>query len=86
MTDEQPQEAGPGSDEQSQERGPVSWESWNWMRQEIIRLTAENAELQRDAEFWQQQTNHWYMKATYTNEEIADFVRRRSINEPSETA
>lgn len=78
MTDEQPQEAGPGSDDQSQERGPVSWESWNWMRQEIIRLTAENAELQRDVEFWQHQTNHWYMKATYTDQEIAEFERRRS--------
>ena len=40
-------------EEQRDERGPVSWESFNWMRQEIIRLTSENAQLQRDVDLWQ---------------------------------
>lgn len=68
-------------DEQPQERGPVSWESWNWMRQEIIRLQAEAEQLRRDVEYWQQQTNHWYMKANYTPEQIAEFGRRLSLEE-----
>lgn len=67
------------TDEQRDERGPVSWEAFNWMRQEIARLTSENAQLQIDVDYWQQQTNHWCMKANYTEEEIAEFYRRRSI-------
>ena len=46
------------SDEQQDERGPVSWEAFNWMRQEIPRLQGEVEQLRRDVEFWQQQTNH----------------------------
>lgn len=66
------------SEEQQDERGPVSWEAFNWMRQEIPRLQGEVEQLRRDVEFWQQQTNHWYMKANYTPEQIAEFQRRRS--------
>lgn len=65
-------------DEQRDERGPVSWESFNWMRQEIARLTAEKVQLERDVEFWKQQTNHWYMKATYSPAEMAEFARKRA--------
>ena len=60
------------------DRGPVSWEAFNWMRQEIERLQSENAQLEADAEFWRRQTNHWYMKANYSPEEIAEFQRRMS--------
>jgi hypothetical protein len=65
-------------EEQRDERGPVSWESFNWMRQEIIRLTGENAQLQRDVDLWQWQANHWYMKANYSPEKIAEFERKRA--------
>ncbi|GEC76701.1 hypothetical protein GCM10010213_26020 [Microbacterium maritypicum] len=65
-------------DEQRDERGPVSWESFNWMRQEIARLTAEKVQLELDVEFWKRQTNHWYMKATYSPDEIAEFARKRA--------
>lgn len=66
------------SEEQQGERGPVSWEAYNWMRQEIPRLQAEAEQLRRDVEFWRQQTNHWYMKANYTPAQIAKFARRRA--------
>lgn len=73
------------ADEDENERGPVSWEAYNWMRHEIARVSAENAQLRLDVEYWQQQTNHWYMKATYTDEQIAEFARRRSSSEQPET-
>jgi hypothetical protein len=72
------------ADEQAEERGPVSWEAHNFMRQELARLQAENAELLRDVDYWQRQTNHWYMKATYSPEQIAEFQRRLSEGEQPE--
>jgi len=60
------------------ERHHVSWEAWNFMRHEIARLQAENAQLRGDVAYWEQQANHWYMKANYSEVELAMFARRRS--------
>jgi hypothetical protein len=60
------------------DRPNISWETWNFMRQEIARLVAEKAQLQADVTHWEQQTNHWYMKATYTDLERQIMYRRRS--------
>lgn len=49
-----------------------------FMAQEITRLKGENEDLQNDVGYWQNQTNHWYMRANYTPEQIAEFIRRRS--------
>ncbi|SJN25270.1 hypothetical protein FM104_04805 [Microbacterium esteraromaticum] len=72
------------SDEQAEERGPVSWEAHHFMRQELARLQAENADLRGDVDYWQRQTNHWYMKANYSPEQIAEFQRRLSEGEQLE--
>lgn len=60
------------------ERPNISWETWNYMRQEIARLEAENAQLQADVAYWERETNHWYIKATYTDLERQLMYRRRS--------
>ncbi len=60
------------------ERPHISWETWNFMRQEIARLEAEKAQLEADVTHWEQQANHWYMKATYTDLERQLMYRRRS--------
>lgn len=49
------------------------------MAHELARLQSENDRLQVDVGYWQSQTNHWYMRATYTPEQIAEFIRRRSM-------
>ena len=72
-------------EQQAEERGPVSWEAWNWMRHEISRLQAENEQLRRDNDYWREETNRWYMKANYTPQQIAEFVRRRSASMDPET-
>jgi len=66
------------SEKQHDERGPVSWEAFNWMRQEIALLQADAEQLRRDVDYWQQQTNH-YMKANYSPAQIAEFSRRRAL-------
>lgn len=60
------------------ERPHISWETWNYMKQEIARLQAEADQLRGEVSYWEQQTNHWYMKANYSEIEIAAFIRRRS--------
>jgi hypothetical protein len=71
----------------------ISWETWNFMRQQIAQLTAENArlvaanaQLQRDLEVERQQTNHWYMRATYTPEQLELMYVRRSKGKNEFTA
>lgn len=49
------------------------------MALELGRLRGENERLQTDVDYWQGQTNHWYMRATYTPAQIAEFIRRRSM-------
>ena len=72
-------------DPEADERGVVSWEAWNFMRQEIERLQAENTQLTRDNDYWREETNRWYMKANYTPHQIAEFVRRRNASMDPET-
>jgi len=72
-------------DQEAEERGAVSWEAWNFMRQEIERLQAENAQLIRENDYWREETNRWYMKANYTPQQIAEFVRRRNASMDPET-
>lgn len=50
-----------------------------FLHQRVTELTTENAQLERDVAHWQQQTNHWYMRAHYSREEIAEFRRRASM-------
>lgn len=67
------------------QRGPVSWETWHFMRQEIERLQAENERLTREAAYWEQQTNHWYLKANYSPAQLDGFRRRRAAGPPWST-
>lgn len=60
------------------ERPHISWETWNFMRQRIAELEAANTQLQAAVTFWEQQANHWYMKANYTDIELQLMYRRRS--------
>jgi hypothetical protein len=60
------------------ERPHISWVTYEYMRQKIAELEAANAQLQADVTFWEQQTNTWYMKATYTDLERQLMYRRRS--------
>lgn len=48
------------------------------MASELDRLKTQNERLQADVGYWQGQTNHWYMRANYAPEQIAEFIRRRS--------
>ncbi|MGW9159280.1 hypothetical protein [Microbacterium sp. NPDC055665] len=48
------------------------------MRQRIAELEATNIQLQADVTHWEQQTNHWYLKANYTDVERQLMYRRRS--------
>lgn len=50
-----------------------------FMAQEVARLKEENEQLHNDVGYWQHQTNHWYMRANYTPQQIAEFIRRRSV-------
>lgn len=50
-----------------------------FLHQRVTELTAENEQLERDVAYWQQQTNHWYMRANYSPAEIAEFRRRASM-------
>ncbi len=61
-----------------QEHHHVSEATYLYMREEIARLQAENAQLTRDVAYWEQQTNHWYMRAHYTDEELRIMYLRRS--------
>ncbi|KQQ66940.1 hypothetical protein [Microbacterium sp. Leaf320] len=56
----------------------ISWATFEYMRQKIADLEAEKAQLQADVAHWEQQTNHWYLKATYTDLELQLMYRRRS--------
>ncbi|MBP3977004.1 hypothetical protein [Microbacterium sp. BLY] len=60
------------------ERHHVSWETYNFMRQELARLEAEKAQLEKDVAYWGWQTNYWYMKANYTDRELQAMYLRRS--------
>lgn len=60
------------------ERPHISWVTYEYMRQRIAELEAANAQLQGDVTYWEGQTNHWYMKATYTDLERQLMYRRRS--------
>lgn len=48
------------------------------MRQRIAELEAGNAQLQSDVTHWEQQTNHWYLKATHADIERQLMYRRRA--------
>lgn len=52
-------------------RPPISHETFLFMRAEIERLTNELHAVTVDRD-------HWYMKANYTPEEIAEFYHRAS--------
>lgn len=63
----------------------ISHATYEFMRAEIARLQAENLQLKmgneqlhRELAVQEQQTNHWYMKATYTPAEIREMYVRRS--------
>lgn len=63
----------------------VSPATYAFMRAEITRLQAEvvqleqeRAQLRRDLAVQEQQTNHWYLKATYTPAELQTMYTRRS--------
>lgn len=73
------------SDERDGGRGVISWVTYEYMREELERLTAENEQLRRDNDYWREETNRWYMKASYTPQQIAGFVRRRNASMDPET-
>lgn len=56
----------------------ISRVTYDYMRQRIADLEAANAQLQADVTYWEKQTNHWYMKANYTDLELQLMYRRRS--------
>ncbi|MFB8191362.1 hypothetical protein ACFC14_18745 [Microbacterium sp. NPDC055988] len=60
------------------ERPHISWATYEYMRHAIERLEAENAQLRANVAYWEHQTNHWYMKANYSETELETMYRRRS--------
>lgn len=50
----------------------------NALQQRLEQVENERDRMAAESAYWQQQTNHWYMKATYTPAELQAMYLRRS--------